>query len=255
MDDRDLQGLESGKRPAWRTSLNFDEQDASHYLDYVNPGIFDLIDGSPRRVLELGCAGGMFGATLKQRFPGAEVIGIEAGRAAAERAATRLDRVVHARIEGVDFEAEKAGWGEFDTVIAADILEHLVNPWDLLLRLKRRLAPGAQVVASIPNVRNIWLVSRLLLGGRWEYGERGLLDITHLRFFTLEEIRRLFAETGYVVEAHGMSILPSLRPIYATYQGRGAKVLKLGRLTLEDVTPEELTEFCAEQFFVRCRAA
>ena len=68
---------------------------------------------------------------------------------------SRLDRVVHARLEDVSFADQGFRPGEFDTVIAADILEHLVNPWELLVRLKPFLAPRAQIVASIPNVRNI----------------------------------------------------------------------------------------------------
>ncbi len=243
------------KRPAWQTALDFDGQSASHYHDYVNTSLFGLIEGEPRRVLELGCAGGMFGATLKQRFPGASVVGIEAGRAAAAVAATRIDRVIHARIEDLDFDREGLGLAEFDTVIVADVLEHVVNPWELLVRLKPRLAPRAQVIASIPNVRNIWLVSQLLVGGRWEYTEHGLLDVTHLRFFTLEEIRRMFIETGYTIDTYQMSILPSLAEFYRGHEGKGAQMLKLGRLTLTDVSADELAQICAEQFFLRCRPA
>src|SRR3989441_6786633 len=153
--------------PIWQRCLDFESQDAGHYLDYVNQGVLALVDGAPRRVLELGCAGGMFGATLKERFPGATVVGVEAGRAAADKAARRLDRVIRSRLEELDFSAQEIAPGEFDTVIAADVLEHIVNPWEFLVRLKPWLAPGAQLLASIPNVRNIWLVSRLLLEGRW----------------------------------------------------------------------------------------
>lgn len=245
----------SAKVPAWQTSLDFDAQDAAHYLDYVNPNLLELIDHAPRRVLELGCAGGGFGAALKQRYPQAAVIGVEAGRAAAAKAATRLDRVIHARLEEVDFAAEGIGAGEIDTVIAADVLEHLVNPWDLLVRLKGRLAEDAQVIASIPNVRNMWLVSRLLLGGRWEYEERGLLDITHLRFFTLAEMHRMFEQTGYRVETYRFNVLAALAEVYRAHQGKSGATIKVGRMTISDVSGEELAELCAEQFFLRCRPA
>ena len=241
--------------PPWRTCLDFDRQDPAHYNDNVLTPLFDVMDESPRRVLELGCAGGGFGAALMERFPGATVVGIEAGRAAAAKAATRLERVICARIEDVDFAAEGFKPGEFDMVVAADILEHLIDPWNLLVRLKPWLAPRAQVVASIPNVRNITVVSELLVGGRFEYAERGLLDITHLRFFTLAEIQRMFVETGYVFEERRAMLLPSLEAVYRAYQGRGPAMLKLGRLTLSDVTQDELTELCAAQFVVRCRPA
>jgi len=241
--------------PIWQRCLDFESQDAGHYLDYVNQGVLALVEGSPRRILELGCAGGMFGATLKERFPGATVVGVEAGRAAADKAATRLDRVIRSRLEELDFVAQGIVPGEFDTVIAADILEHIVNPWEFLVRLKPWLAPGAQVLASIPNVRNIWLVTRLLLEGRWEYSERGLLDITHLRFFTLAEMQRLFTETGYAVELVRATVAPGLREIYQKYQGRDVPEIKIGRLTLTNVTAQEVVEFCAEQFLLRCRPA
>jgi 2-polyprenyl-3-methyl-5-hydroxy-6-metoxy-1,4-benzoquinol methylase len=237
----------------WEACLDLDRQDAGHYNDNILTPLFELIDGAPRRVLELGCAGGAFGAALKERFPGATVTGIDAGRAAVAKAATRLDRAICARLEQFDFAAAGFRPGEVDTVIAADILEHLVNPWDVLVRLKPWLAPGAQVVASIPNIRNIAVVSQLLLGGRFEYAERGLLDITHLRFFTLEEIRRLLAQTGYALEERKAILLPSLQDLHGGYRGPGPATVKLGRLTLSDVTAEELTELCAAQFLVRGR--
>lgn len=246
--------MSSLQRPAWQTSLDFDAQAGDHYLDYVNPAVLQLVEGAPRQVIDLGCATGALGAAIKERHPGATVVGVEAGRAAAERARARLDRVIHARLEALDLAAEGIAPGTFDTVIAADVLEHLVNPWQLLVSLRPFLASGAQVIASIPNVRNLWLLSRALADGRWEYTERGLLDVTHLRFFTLEEMRRLFEETGYRAEAYGPVILPSLREAYATYQGRGAKALKFGRVTIEDVSPDEITQFCAEGFVLRCRA-
>jgi O-antigen biosynthesis protein len=238
----------------WQGLLDPDRQDAAHYLDFVNEPLLRMLDGAPRRVLDLGCATGALGAAVKQRHPGARVVGIEAARAAAERAAGRLDRVIHMRIEDVDFGADDLAAEKFDAVLAGDLLEHLVNPWAALVRIRACLAPGAQLVASVPNVRNIWLVNRLLMGGRWEYTERGLLDVTHLRFFTLAELRILFAQTGYRVEAEDASILPSLQKIYAGYHGGGAKAIELGRLTLADVSAEELRELCAEQLLLRVRA-
>ena len=241
--------------PVWKRCLDFENQDAAHYNDWVLEPLFQLIEGEPKRVLELGCASGAFGAALMQRFPGATVVGIEAGRAAAEKARTRLDRVIHARLEDVAFAGEGLRPGEFDTVIAADILEHLANPWDLLVRLRPFLAPNGQIVASIPNIRNLTVVSSLLLGGRFDYDERGLLDITHLRFFTLDGIKRMFRETGYVLERDMAIILPALRDVYRTYQGRGPAMVRIGRMTIADVTQQELTELCAVQFLTRATLA
>jgi 2-polyprenyl-3-methyl-5-hydroxy-6-metoxy-1,4-benzoquinol methylase len=241
--------------PAWQTCLDLEGQDAGHYPDTVNAGLFSAIAGVPRRVLELGCAAGAFGAALKARYPGATVTGIEAGRAAAAVAATRIDRVICSRIEEVDFAAAGLAPGAFDTLIAADILEHLVNPWEALVRVKPLLAPDAQVVVSIPNVRNAILIAALAVNGRWQYRERGLLDITHLRFFTLEEIRRMFEETGYRYEHHVVNLSPALADLYHRNANREKITLEMGRLTISDVSPAELSELCAEQFFVRARPA
>ena len=237
----------------WETSLDDESRDAGHYPDFVNTTLLGVIDGEPRRVLELGCATGAFGAALKQRFPNAMVVGIEPARAAAEVAAQRIDRVICSRLEEVDFEAEGLAAGVLDVIVAADVREHIVNPWQALLRLRPFLAPGGQFVASIPNVRNANLIAALAVNGRWEYRERGLLDITHLRFFTLEEIRRLFEQTGYRYEGHAVNLSPQLQELYQRNRGRPRVTLQLGRLTLADLTPDELTELCAEQFCVRAR--
>ena len=240
--------------PPWQALLDFERQDAGHYQDYVNPAVLQMIDGTPRRVIDLGCATGAFGAALKERFAGVSVVGVEAGSGAADIATKRLDRVVHARLEAFDPAREGFAAHEFDTVIAADVLEHLVNPWQLLVTLRPFLAPGAQVIASIPNVRNLWLAASLLGEGRWDYTERGLLDVTHLRFFTLEGMRAMFEQTGYRPEGYAPVILPSLREAYAAYQGKVVKTLKYGRVAIEDVSPAELEQLCAEGFVLRCRA-
>jgi 2-polyprenyl-3-methyl-5-hydroxy-6-metoxy-1,4-benzoquinol methylase len=237
----------------WQRSLDIEAQDAAHYLDYVNRPLLEMIAGSPGRVLELGCAAGSFGKHLKDRHPGTKVTGIEPGRAAADVAATRIDRVIRARFEDADFAAEGLAAGSFDTVIAADVLEHMPNPWAALVRVKPLLAPGGQLVASIPNVRNLALLGDALLNGRWTYLDRGLLDITHLRFFTLAEIRAMFEQTGYRLEHYGANISPNLLEVFNRNRGRPLTTLQLGRLTLTDVTAQELLELCAEQFLVRVR--
>ena len=239
--------------PAWQTCLDVEQQEAGHYLAYVNAGLLGLVDGVPQRILDLGCSSGAFGAALKEKFPGASVTGIEAGRAAAAEAAKHLDRVICERVEDVDFGAADLA-GQFDVVVAADILEHLVNPWRALQRLKAALAPNAQILASIPNVRNITLLADVILAGRWTYRDRGLLDVTHLRFFTLGEIQQMFVETGYRCEEYKANLTPALVPLFHEHRAREHSTLRLGRMLLENITQRELFELCAEQFLLRCRA-
>ncbi len=242
-------------RPAWQTSLDFDAQLEDHYLDYYNEPLMDLIEAPPRQVLELGCAGGKFGSMVKARWPSARVVGVEAAKAAAAKAQTRLDRVLLDRLETLDLPAAGYGPGAFDVVVASDVLEHLVNPWKLLVDLRPFMASDVVLVASIPNVRNLGLVSELLLNGRFDYAERGLLDVTHLRFFTLAGMHDLFAQTGWRVERYNVNISPHLFEFWRQTREQKPINVRAGRLTLENLTTAELDELCAQQFFLRCRLA
>jgi SAM-dependent methyltransferase len=244
----------TGPRP-WHTGLDLDAQGAGHYLDYVNEPLLEAVARPPQRALDLGCAAGSFGERLKARFPQAHVTGIEAGRAAAAKAAGRIDHVVAARIEEVDFASADFGPGRFDLVIAGDVLEHLVNPWAILGRVRPCIAPGGHLIASIPNVRNLGLAADLMLNGRWNYEDRGLLDITHLRFFAFEDIRALFEDTGYVLESFRANLSPRLRALYHEHAGKGTVTLRIDRLQLEGVTQRELTELCTEQYILTARPA
>ena len=237
----------------WRTCLDVEGQDAGHYLDYVNEPLYKAIDGEPGRVLEIGCAAGAFGRVLKERHPAAHVTGIEAGRAAAAVAAERLDRVIRGRIEELDFAAVGLHPAGFDLVVAGDVLEHLVNPWALLERLRPLIAPGGRLVASIPNVRNFQVVAALAVEGRFQYVERGLLDVTHLRFFTLDEILVMLDDSGFAMETFFYTLSPALTEAYDRGKGLARSTLQYGRLTLTDLTPRELMELCTEQYVVRAR--
>lgn len=240
--------------PAWQTCLDIEGQEAGHYLDFANEALLRAIDGEPASVLDVGCAGGRLGALIKERNPRAHVTGIEAGRAAAERAATRLDRVICSRLESVDFAAQGIGPGAYDLVIAGDVLEHLVNPWTELVRLRPLIAPGGQLVACIPNVRNLQVLQLLADRGRFHYEERGLLDVTHLRFFAFNDMRYMFETTGYRVEAYLFTISRALQQLYAENKGKAELLsITVGRITLADVTQRDLGELCAEQYIIRVR--
>src|SRR5215216_5986341 len=148
------------------------------------------------RVLEFGCATGYMSEVLKERL-GCTVVGIEIDRDAAAVAEQHLERVIVGDAEKIDYAAELAG-EEFDVVLLADVLEHLKQPSDVLRRVRPFVAENGVVVASIPNIAHA-SVRLALLGGEFRYREWGLLDDTHLRFFTRASIQDLFEETGYVV--------------------------------------------------------
>jgi 2-polyprenyl-3-methyl-5-hydroxy-6-metoxy-1,4-benzoquinol methylase len=148
------------------------------------------------RVLEFGCATGYMSEVLKNRL-GCTVVGVEIDRDAAALAEKHAERVIVGDAEKIDYAAELAG-EEFDVVLFADVLEHLKEPADVLRRVRPFVAENGLVVASIPNIAHA-SVRLALLGGEFRYREWGLLDDTHLRFFTRSSIQDLFEETGYVI--------------------------------------------------------
>jgi 2-polyprenyl-3-methyl-5-hydroxy-6-metoxy-1,4-benzoquinol methylase len=148
------------------------------------------------RVLEFGCATGYMSEVLKTRL-GCTVVGVEIDRDAAALAEQHAERVIVGDAEKIDYAAELAG-EEFDVVLFADVLEHLKEPADVLRRVRPFVAENGVVVASIPNIAHA-SVRLALLAGEFRYREWGLLDDTHLRFFTRASIQDLFEETGYVV--------------------------------------------------------
>ena len=148
------------------------------------------------RVLEFGCATGYMSEVLKNEL-GCTVTGVEISPEAAELAEQHTERVIVGDAEKIDYAAELAG-EEFDVVLFADVLEHLKRPGDVLRRVRPFVAENGVVIASIPNVAH-GSVRLALLGGEFRYRDWGLLDDTHLRFFTRASIQDLFEETGYVV--------------------------------------------------------
>jgi 2-polyprenyl-3-methyl-5-hydroxy-6-metoxy-1,4-benzoquinol methylase len=147
------------------------------------------------RVLEFGCATGYMSQVLKDRL-GCTVVGVEIDPEAAALAEQHTERVIVGDAEKIDYAAELAG-EEFDVVMFADVLEHLKEPADVLRRIRPFVGENGVVVASIPNIAHA-SVRLALLGGEFRYREWGLLDDTHLRFFTRASIQELFEETGYV---------------------------------------------------------
>ncbi len=148
-----------------------------------------------RRVLDVGCGAGVFGASVRER--GCEVWGLELDPEAVREAAGRLDRVLEG--DAVDSVAGLPA-GRFDCIYLNDILEHLPEPEPLLRALAPKLTPSGRLVTSMPNVRYFPHLWRLVVRGRWDYADEGILDRTHLRFYTRSSMRALLTSCGYVVE-------------------------------------------------------
>jgi len=174
-----------------------DRQTPAHeYFQGQRTDVADLVPKNCARILDVGCGYGGLGRTLLAS--GVEhVFGVEIN----PNAASQLDGVyANYWIGDVEQVSLPADVEAFDCIVFADVLEHLRDPWGTLKRYRQWLKPGGYVVASIPNVRNIALLYNLAIRGRWRYEESGLLDRTHLRFFTRGEILDLFAGAGLEVE-------------------------------------------------------
>jgi O-antigen biosynthesis protein len=147
-------------------------------------------------VLEFGCATGYMSEVLVERR-GARVTGVELDGEAAAAASPHCERMIVGDAETLDFH-EHFGDERFDVILFADVLEHLSDPAEVLRRVRPFVAEEGAIVASIPNIAHI-SVRLALLGGEFRYRELGLLDDTHLRFFTRESIVDLFESSGFVV--------------------------------------------------------
>jgi 2-polyprenyl-3-methyl-5-hydroxy-6-metoxy-1,4-benzoquinol methylase len=155
-----------------------------------------FVPSTARSVLDIGCGAGAFGAGLKAERPDVAVWGVEPDPGAAAVAAGCLDRVLTGTAPAVLSALEER---RFDCVVMNDVVEHVLEPEDLLRAVLPHIAPGGRLVASIPNIRHHTAVADLALRGRWEYTDEGILDRTHLRFFTRSSMRALLERCGYRV--------------------------------------------------------
>lgn len=172
------------------------------YFSIERPEMTAFVPPDARRILDVGCGSGSFAAALKERT-GAEVWGIELAPAAGREASRRLDRVL---VGDASESLPELPDAYFDCVVFNDVLEHLADPYRLLLGMKQKLSERGVVVCSIPNVRYYRVLAGLLLRKDWRYEETGVLDRTHLRFFTERSIRSMFDELGFeMLELRGIN--------------------------------------------------
>jgi 2-polyprenyl-3-methyl-5-hydroxy-6-metoxy-1,4-benzoquinol methylase len=171
-----------------------------------------LGDGHGRRLLDVGAADGLLSRHLTAR--GWKVTALEADATAAAAAEPHCERVIVADLDAALPSLDPV----FDAIVCGDVLEHLAHPAPALRSLAEALAPGGVVVVSVPNVAHLWM--RLsLLAGRFDYAERGILDRTHLRFFTERSLRALLAEAGLTVTRATATPAPLYQVVPERYHG------------------------------------
>jgi 2-polyprenyl-3-methyl-5-hydroxy-6-metoxy-1,4-benzoquinol methylase len=178
------------------------------YYQHVRHDVLDMMPPTVKPLLDVGCGEGATALFAKNTRHLDFVAGIEFFPDAAKIAETRLDAVVVGDLDELvhlPFDA-----GQFDCILCADVLEHTKNPGHILLRLKHHLKPHGVLIASIPNISHIVPLLKIIFD-RFEYEESGILDKTHLRFFTLHTIRKMFREAGFTIEEIRMNKSKSLK--------------------------------------------
>ncbi|MFC6714865.1 class I SAM-dependent methyltransferase [Branchiibius cervicis] len=172
-------------------------EQSSSYQEEARPEVLPYLPPGASAVLDVGCGPGGFGKTLRARYPTARIVGVEPVASQADTARTDhgFDEVLNGYFP--DVLAQRAD--RFDVITFNDVVEHIIDPWSVVDGLHERLTPDGHVVASIPNVQFVWNLTDLL-AGRWDYQDWGILDRTHVRFFTRSTALSLFTEHGFEVE-------------------------------------------------------
>jgi 2-polyprenyl-3-methyl-5-hydroxy-6-metoxy-1,4-benzoquinol methylase len=163
----------------------------------MNLELIQFIPKNCKRILEIGCADGSLGEYILHNKICEEFIGLELLEEKAKIATSKLSKVIQGDAEKIDLSTYALG--DFDCIIYADSLEHMKNPLAVLTHHLTQLKEDGCVVASIPNVRNLFLIEQLIQG-RWIYTDWGLLDRTHFHLFTLTELEILFKQVGLGVD-------------------------------------------------------
>lgn len=169
------------------------------YFHNQRPEMLKYIPENAQRILEVGCGEGPFCSALSRSDR--EIWGVEMNSKAAEKATEVCNFVLVGDFNAIYDQLPK---NHFDCVIFNDVLEHMYAPWDTIQLVKSLLSPTGVLVSSIPNFRYISnLITEVLFEGEFRYKpEGGILDDTHIRFFTTKSIRRMFREQGYEVLTH-----------------------------------------------------
>ncbi len=224
-------------------NLQPDNKSLPKYFKNIREDVVSLVPEDANDILEIGCAAGRTGMQLKVNS-NVYVAGVELNKAAADEAKKVLDDVIEGDIENIDLPFKEKS---FDCILFADVLEHLIDPLSVLNKTKKLLRSNGSVVASIPNVQYLGLINHLI-DGNWTYQDEGILDRTHLRFFTFNEILKLFDEAGFVIS----SITETLDPQYDNVN-KETTSLTIGRMSIKDLSPVELKKFFVFQYKISAK--
>lgn len=167
------------------------------YYQNIRVEIVPLLSGKYPAALEIGCGYGDTLCYLKKKGYVDWVAGIELNPEAAKNSSERLDFFLEGDVQSIPLPFED---NSIDLILCLDVLEHLVDPWSVLRKLHNLLKPGGVIICSIPNVRNFRVLLPLVIMGNWKYQKYGILDKTHLRFFTKKSSIQLIKHAGFKID-------------------------------------------------------
>lgn len=246
-----LPNLELPMQPTQETKYPWQMLHADLHLttlksDYAPVGLLQMIETPPKNILDVGCFCGGSGRWLKNKFPAVKVLGIEMLEKAAEIARQFYDQVLVGKFEDHDLTEYQ---GKFDAIIAADVLEHMYDPWQVLQKLKPLLAPGGAIYISLPNIRNL-NVLQALAKGEWQYEGAGILDITHIRFFTKKQALQMLEQTGWKPTEVRINPDPRLAPAFEGKDLSQIQNIEANGITLTGLDRNDVLELMALQLFI-----
>lgn len=195
---------------------------AEGYFKTERKEMLGFLPDDIENILEIGCGSGSFGRLVKNNRD-VKYVGVELVESVAEQARSYLDEVIVCNIESSPLSFPQ---GSFDCLICNDVLEHLVDPWRVLKQLVGYVRPGGYVVLSLPNVRFSEVVKDLVVRKKWEYRDQGVLDRTHLRFFTETSIVELCESAGLSVKT-----IKGINPVSYAWRLRLLNIMLLGMLS------------------------
>ncbi|MCA6379264.1 MAG: class I SAM-dependent methyltransferase [Cytophagales bacterium] len=179
------------------------------YFNVVRKEMLPFVPSDARVTLEIGCGDGNFAELLLAR--GAlEVWGIEYEKEQADLAQERMMKVL---VGDVAEQLTSLPDNYFDVIICNDVLEHLIDPYTVISKLRYKLKKEGVMISSIPNIRYFRNLFDYFFNKNWDYTDSGIMDKTHFRFFTYRSIRKMFESNGYeVVKMEGINPTKSIRP-------------------------------------------
>lgn len=166
---------------------------------FVNEDILKLMDTNYKRVVEVGCMDGALAKVYREKNPVCRYTGVEINDDYARRALSNCSEVITGNIENID-DAVFDQLFPSDCWIFGDVLEHLYDPWKMLSRIRNKLSQGAHIIACVPNAQH-WSVQGMLNSGQFRYKDTGLMDRTHIRWFTRITLIDMFQSAGFNILA------------------------------------------------------